>query len=170
MNKSEKAIDTLCIAGVNINDPSIMAEKFNNYFTGLAQSLVDKLPTSSTSFDNYLNCPRPNSFAVIPTTPTELISISHSLKTTHSTGLDEIDPSIMHSVVEDVAIPLTNIFNSSLSTGVVPSRLNWPKLYLFLNKVLMRILPTIDPFQSSHTFLRYLKNSCTIDYTIMLPK
>ena len=95
-NTSENSIDALCIAGTKIVDPSIMAEKFNNYFTGLAQSLVDKLPPSSNSFDRYLNSPRPNSFAVIPTTPTELVSISHSLKTTHSTGLDEIDPSIMH--------------------------------------------------------------------------
>ena len=57
-----------------------------------------------------------------------MVFIGHSLKTTHSTGLDEIDPSVMHSIVEDVAIPLTNIFNSSLSTGIVPSALKLAKI------------------------------------------
>ena len=124
----EKGIGTLRIDGVEVTDPTIMADKFNNYFTGLAQSLVDKLPSSSTPFDNYLNSPRPNSFAVIPTTSTELISITLSLNSTHSAGLDEIDPSIMRSIIEDVAIPLSNIFNCSLSTGIVPSALKLAKV------------------------------------------
>ena len=128
LNKSEKQVDSLTIAGINITDPDILAEKFNGYFTGLAQSLVEKLPPSNTSFDNYLNSPRPNSFAVIPATPNELIHICQSLKKTRSTGLDELDPFIMLSIIEEVAVPLTAIFNCSFSTGIVPSALKLAKI------------------------------------------
>ena len=133
-NNPDKAIDTLCIDGIKITDPLILAEKFNNYFTGLAQSLIDKLPNSTTPFNNYLNSPRPNSFAIIPTTVEELISISHALKTTHSAGLDEIDPSIMHPCINYIAAPLTTIFNCSLSTGIVPSALKIAKIIPILKQ------------------------------------
>ena len=129
----------MCIEGTTIVDPGILAEKFNNYFTGIAQSLVDKLPHSTESFDSYLSSPRPNSIAVLPTSAAEIMNISHSLKTTHSMGLDDIDPSIMKPIVEYVATPLSHIYNCSFFTGIVPPALKIAKVVPIFNRVIRKV-------------------------------
>ena len=42
MGDQETRIDSLVINGERIADSVIMANKFNNYFTGIAQSLAEK--------------------------------------------------------------------------------------------------------------------------------
>jgi len=45
-------IDELCINGVKITDAETMAEKFNSYFSSIAQTLSDKIPVSQKSFQS----------------------------------------------------------------------------------------------------------------------
>ena len=61
------------------------------------------------------------SFVLNPTTPHELISLSQSLKPTHSSGPDDIDPCVASSVVDLFSTPLALIINSSFTTGIVSS-------------------------------------------------
>src|SRR6218665_917072 len=46
------------------------------------------------------------------------------MRITHSTGCDDLDPVILSSHLDQLAIPLTEIFNSSFATGIVPQPLN----------------------------------------------
>jgi len=78
---------------VEITDGLQIAEKFNSYFTGVAQELVDKIPPSSTSFNAYLDSLGCNSFVVYLTTTNEILTLNHSLKLTHTSGPDDINPS-----------------------------------------------------------------------------
>jgi len=127
-NHREDGVNAICVGGVTITDHGMIAEKFNNYFAGIAQSLVDKLPPSSGSFDKFLQPRTAHSIAILPTSSAELIDISHSLKPTHSAGLDDINPWIMKSIIDHIASPLALIFNSSLSTGIVPQPLKMAKV------------------------------------------
>ena len=127
-NKKDEEIDFLKIEGIKVEDPYLLAEHFNSYFTGVAKSLIEKIPHSNESFNAYLISPRPNSFAIIPTSPSEIINVCRSLKTTHSSGLDGIDPTIMNSVIELISTPLTHIINNSFSTGIVPTALKSAKV------------------------------------------
>src|SRR6218665_818202 len=98
-----------------------MADKFNIYFTSIAQSLSANIPSSNKSFLDYMKSSLEGSFVLNPTTPHELISLSQSLKPTHSSGPDDIDPCVASSVVDLFSTPLALIINSSFTTGIVPS-------------------------------------------------
>ena len=62
------------------------------------------------------------------TTPQEIISLTASIRATHSSALDNIDPTGASRVIDYVAAPLSNIINSSFLTGVVPSSLKMAKV------------------------------------------
>ena len=98
-----------------------MADKFNIYFTSIAQSLSANIPSSNKSFLDYMKSSLQGSFVLNPTTPHEVISLSQSLKPTHSSGPDDIDPCVASSVVDLFSTSLALIINSSFTTGIVPS-------------------------------------------------
>ena len=43
----ELLIKLISVNGTEITESGLIAEKFNNYFTGIAQDLVDKIPASN---------------------------------------------------------------------------------------------------------------------------
>ena len=121
-------IDLMDANGVMISDDETKANKFNNYFTSIPQNLADKIPASPNSYDKYMKTSCSNSLALYLTTPEEVINISRTIKPTHSSGLDGIDPMIAIPCIESVAQPLSEIINCSFTTGVVPSELKLAKI------------------------------------------
>ena len=103
-----------------VNDPERMAAKFNEYFSGLAQVLSDKIPPSEKHFRAFMPPSSVNSFVLLPTNPLELININKTLKSTHSSGCDDINPYITSQVMDLLAAPLAEVINCSLSEGMVP--------------------------------------------------
>src|SRR6218665_2739638 len=69
-----------------------------------------------------------SSFATIPTSPNEILKIGQMMRITHSTGCDDLDPVILSSHLDQLAIPLTEIFNCSFATGIVPQSLTMAKV------------------------------------------
>jgi hypothetical protein len=72
---------------------------------------------------NYLKPSPLNSFVVNPTSPEELLEFNQALKLTHSSGPDQLDPRIVGPNLDLIAIPLANITNCSLLTGIVTDEL-----------------------------------------------
>src|SRR6218665_2055820 len=133
-------IDELCINGTKITDAEIMAENFNIYLSNVAQILSDKIPTSQKAFDSYMTPPLSSSFALIPTTPEELIFINQSLKLTHSSGADAINlyTRSTSAILNLLVAPLSQIINSSFYTGIVPPALKIARVtpIAYLNMVI----------------------------------
>ena len=69
-----------------------------------------------------------NSFAMLPTSSYELIAINKTLKDTHSTGPDDLNPHVLSPLMDLLATPLSEIINCSIRTGEVPSDINLPKV------------------------------------------
>ena len=67
--------------GERVDENELMADKFNIYFTSIAQFLSANIPGSNKSFLDYMKPSLQGSFVLNPTTPHELISLSQSLKT-----------------------------------------------------------------------------------------
>jgi Reverse transcriptase (RNA-dependent DNA polymerase) len=118
--EQESKIESLNVNGEKIETGEIMANKFNNYFTSIAHSLAEKIPKSSESFKRYMQPPLPNSFVLTPTSPEEILNRSHTIRLTHSRGVDDIDPCIATPLIACVALPLAEIINCSFNTGIVP--------------------------------------------------
>ena len=105
-----------------------MAEQFNSYFTGLAKSLAAKIPSPKRTFHEYLPQSSVDSFALIPTSPEELISINKTLKSTHSSGPDDLNPYLLSPVMDLLAKPLAEVINCSLINGEVPMEIKIAKV------------------------------------------
>ena len=131
---NNKKIESLKING-NINtNPYDIANSLNNYFSTIAQSLSEKIPTSTQPFSKYLSPPLPCSFGVIPTSTNELLSLSNSFKPTCSAGIDDINPLIAKATFSHIAPILAELINCSLSTGVVPHKLKIAKIVPIFKK------------------------------------
>ena len=100
---NDSTIKELIIDGKMSSNPELMANKFNTYFTGLAETLSEKIPQSTKTFKEYLPASSINSLALLPTSPQEIIMINKSLKTTYSTGIDDINPYIVSQVMDVLA-------------------------------------------------------------------
>src|SRR6218665_2525932 len=105
------------VDGTEITTGSQIADKCNKYFTGIAQELVDKLPQPTSTTVN-LGFPYPTSFAILPSSPEEVIEVGHLMKVTSSSGYDDIKPTLVGPLLHLVAEPLAVIFNSSFNTGI----------------------------------------------------
>src|ERR1700733_14829777 len=113
-------IKELVIDGNIITDSAAMADKFNCYFSSIAKNLNKNIPTSNSSYQDYLDPPLSNSLVFYPTSPEELIQLKRSMKLSHSSGPDSLDPTIVSPSFIHVIDPLTAIINCSLSSGTVP--------------------------------------------------
>src|SRR6218665_1933899 len=89
--------------------------------------LVEKLPFSNNTYEYFMTHGPCSSFATIPS-PNEILKIGQMMRITHSTGCDDLDPVILSSHLDQLAIPLTEIFNSSFATGIVPQSLKMAKV------------------------------------------
>ena len=120
--------DSFLINNVEIKDKHLIACKFNEFFTEIGPKLAAKIPNSNASFRDFLKSPSISSIGIELTSPTEIISIAGELRTTHSRGLDDIDPELAKYVIGAISKPLTEIINCSILKGVVPNSLKLAKI------------------------------------------
>src|SRR5271165_4613389 len=78
INKPARVEDSLSlmINGVMSHDMSVIVEKFNDFFVNIGAVLTKSIQNTHTSFDSFLGGNYPNSFALDPTTPDEIIKIA----------------------------------------------------------------------------------------------
>ena len=129
--------------GAEIKDPKMIANRFNDFFTNINPSLASKIPPPDTTVLEHIlsSDSPPDSLFFIPCTSEEVLKIRSSLKPSTSSGVDEIIDVLIH------------IFNCSLSTGIVPSKLKIAKVnpvfksgdkHKFTNYRPISILPSIS--------------------------
>ena len=105
-------------------DPSEIANEFNDYFTNIADVILDKQKfTGDGNFKQYLDKPLPNSILITEVDDVEVSNIISELNCNKATGPFSIPTKILILLKQDVAEPLSKIINISLQTGVHPDKL-----------------------------------------------
>ena len=104
-----------------------VANHFNNFFTTIAQSLVDKLPAGSGRYgpshvEQYyrLKGVIKNMFRLNSVHRDMVYRHLINLKDSKSTGLDSLPAKFVKDGATVVADPITHIINLSLGTGLIP--------------------------------------------------
>ena len=106
---------------MTLNDPNKIADFFNNYFSTVGDrtaSSIDSVtedPLDITDFTGITH-----SLFLAPTDATEVIKIALSIKSKSSTGHDGVSNKLIKEIIHCIVVPLTHIFNLSMSTGIVP--------------------------------------------------
>ena len=118
-----------------------VAEYFNDYFTSIASSLVEKLPPCSGRFgddpviDFYQNQNvSHNTFDLVSVTVDQVSSILNSIIASKATGLDDLPASFIKGGSSVIANPLTHIVNLSITIGTIPDDMKVARVVPLYNK------------------------------------
>jgi len=102
------------------NDPKEIAHALNGYFAGIGQSLANRITHGHGNPEDYTTTSVQGSFAIIPTSPREIIDLVRDTKYSRSSGPDGIDPLVGKRTIDHTAGIISDIINSSIETGKFP--------------------------------------------------
>ena len=128
--KSKRFNQPSCLTDKNntITDPTDIANTFNNYFSSIADNLLnERVYNGNVSFREYLTNPLPNSFVIYPCDEKEVKTLIKQLQESKSLGPNSIPTSVLKLLQNEISLPLSQIFNLSFSSGIHPEKLGVSK-------------------------------------------
>ena len=118
-SSSKSSIDKVSVNGKLIDDAQNMANEFNSFFSEIAENILKDIPESTAKPEDYLTDSGFN-FELGQVDPSEIIEIVKSLKSKSSLDIDGLNSKLLKSVITEIAVPLSFIFNLSFDLGQVP--------------------------------------------------
>jgi len=109
------------------SDTQIIADSFNQFFSNVGANLASKISACTTDPCSYIQVNHTESLFLRPTDEEELTSTIKSLKDT-CPGWDGLPMKVIKRSYNSFIIPLTHVFNLSLSQGQVPPELKLAKV------------------------------------------
>ena len=118
MNKSKSgsAFKSVIVDDLVVTEEQVIASEFNNYFSNVADTLNDVIPSSDMSPTEFISFQSPSSFYCSPTSSNEINSIILNLKKS-SSCINSVPVRILCKVSDIVSIPISKLVNLSFSTG-----------------------------------------------------
>ena len=127
-NTNSERIREIIHNGKKINDDTVIANIFNNYFANIGPNLAKTIPQASDNFTHFLPSNNSNSIFLRPTDSNEICDIIGHLKNSYSKGPDKLSTITLKNCRDELCEPLCLIFNKSIQDGVVPSALKVAKV------------------------------------------
>ena len=118
-NHKKSYINYMSLNNKILRKPSEISEAFNEYYTNIAPKLDQNIPPATSNPLNFLRGNYPASMSVPPVLPQDVTNIIKSLKNKKG-NLNEIPVSLIKANSEQLAIPLSLLFNHSVQKGVFP--------------------------------------------------
>ena len=100
-----------------MNNQKIVAIKFNKFFTGIAESLGNKLGSTTMKCTDFLKNPQPNSLFLTPVTKLEVNDVVSSLDANKSSDAYGIPIKLVKMIKDAIIGPLTLLINESFTSG-----------------------------------------------------
>ena len=94
----------------------------------LHTTISKNIPKVTKSFNDYLSNKNTSTLFLKPTNVFEIIKLSNTLKPCKASGSDEISPRVVKECMHIIAEPLCDIYNKSISSGIVPDKLKLAKI------------------------------------------
>ena len=110
-------------------NPTLIANSFNDYFSGVGKTLADQLkPSSESEHTKYLTKRLRQSLFLTPTTSFEVFNLISGLKNTKSNGKDNISAYFLKVAAKVIAALLAQLFNYSFLLRIFPASLKIAKI------------------------------------------
>jgi len=122
-NDKSSVTDNFKIDGHFTNDPVVISNKFNEYFSTIGHSFATKVPNSHKNFSAYLPKANDNTMFLHPTDPTEILKLINGLSPKLSAGEDGISNKFLKLIANSIIQPLNIVFNRSLQEGSFPDNM-----------------------------------------------
>ena len=107
---------------MNGSSATLIDNIFNKYFSSIGDQLATDIPEVNTTFSDYLDPPLQNSFYFYPIIPQEIETEISLLPYNKAPGLYSTPVKLLKLAKSAIAIPLTEVFNQSVLTGVYPAK------------------------------------------------
>ena len=96
--------------GKKITDSKKIANNFNDFFTNIGTKLANKISSPDSNYVSPLKSKNQrNSIFLNPTNPDEIIKITKNLKTSNSSGIDNISTKLLKMIINEIAPVLSYI-------------------------------------------------------------
>jgi hypothetical protein len=125
--RNHNPIESLNINGTILTDPKEIADRFNLFFTSIAQEISSSInPACDNSVNQQPNFSFDMSNSLI--TVEELNNAIGKLQDKTSLDRNNISMYLLKKVISRISDPVLHIFNKSLQFGIVPSNLKIAKV------------------------------------------
>ena len=130
IGKNKKTSSQCKFQGDNgmITDPQQISNRFNNFFVNVGPNLASEIKHDGKEYYDYLHNMATSNMYLAPIVESDILKIIDKFDPSKSAGYDNIGNSIIKKVCNEIVKPLVNIFNLSISTGVVPEKLKIAKV------------------------------------------
>ena len=134
--RNNKIVTSLNVDGIEETAPFLISNRFNTFFSIIAQKIEGKVVKTNKHFSDFLTEPLQSSFFLTPTLPDEIQEIIKSLNNKKATGPNSIPTKVLKVFSKTISIPLANLINLSFECGIFPMSLKLihKTLYNFLEK------------------------------------
>ena len=122
---SSSIISYITVDGAHKYDPDVTVNEFGKFYSQLGSKLASQIKRSAKPIEEYLSkIPRTlQSLALHSTSASEIEKIATALPSKTSFGHDKISNVMLKSIITAISIPLSIVFNQSISTGKFPQKM-----------------------------------------------
>ena len=104
-----------------INENNKIAEKFNNQFCKIAETIENEIPKTKNQFSDHLKNQIEQYFFMNPTTSDKIECQIKYLKNHKASGPNIIPTTILKNFRKNISVPLTELTNLSFNQGKFPA-------------------------------------------------
>lgn len=127
VTQKNNKIKEIEIDGVRYSNDVDIANQLNFSFSTIGERLTPEIPTTNKSFKDFLPQSQPRSFFLFPINVLTMRDTIRSIKPKKTTDVNGISMFLLNIVADHIALPLSHIFNLSISSGVFPEGLKISK-------------------------------------------
>jgi hypothetical protein len=152
-------INEILVNNSTINDPLLMANKFNEFFTSVASGIAeDIVPTDRPPDRLDLDPGAPIfSFQREPVTSDEIIDCFDKLQKKKTPDANGLSVQFVANFAMTISRPLKHIFSLSLASGCVPSQFKFAKVIPVFKSGDRRLMDNYRPISLLNVFSKVLE-------------
>jgi hypothetical protein len=160
-DKKEDSSTQFIINGHETSDTSLIANKFNQYFSNVGLNLASQINIdNNNSYEKYLNSNTESTFEFHLVTEDEVSNTLNNFSPKSSTGYDNISMRVLKSVSPFVVPLLTIIINQSINTGIFPDKLKTAKVIPIFKKNDNKLLENYRPISLLPSVSKIFEKNC----------
>jgi hypothetical protein len=123
-NKSCETVEKINVDGRVITDSAEIATEFNGFFTSIGKKISNSIPPTEKQPEDYIDYGREIPLLNLGnTTPEHVKKVINKLASKNSCDVNGVSTRMIKTVGNEIAEPLSHIFNLSLTNGKFPTQL-----------------------------------------------
>jgi Reverse transcriptase (RNA-dependent DNA polymerase) len=127
-SKTKSKITEIICNGIVFDDPKSIAQQFNLFFTSVASKLSDDINPTDDNIDDSPSTVARFDMSSFPILKPELDEALATLQDKKTLDCNSVSMYLVKKTINSVVDPLLHIFNRSLATGIVPSKMKIAKV------------------------------------------